>query len=274
MPGRNVPAVSAFDLSDIYFIEPDQNYLLTDDVFSDWNDSKIYPERFSYIPRDRMHSTASYNGLHISKSTQQSSEDWCGTETSISPFTQSGGFKFCETHQGFEHCGTQDDKTTSTRLCDNQVQTTTSLPTCNVPRTPIGLKSLKRESRRTGGMDVDMITLPKPRKRGRPRINRNCTSSSSTSSSIDPSTAPSIPRRPACVPHKQVERKYREGLNSEMERLRRAVPTLLQSAESCGIGTAKPSKGMVLAAAIAYILKIERERDEAVEEVERLGGKA
>jgi hypothetical protein len=38
------------------------------------------------------------------------------------------------------------------------------------------------------------------------------------------------------------------------------------------MGVAKPSKGMVLAAAINYILKIEQERDSAINEVERLGG--
>jgi hypothetical protein len=59
----------------------------------------------------------------------------------------------------------------------------------------------------------------------------------------------------------------------EMERLRKAVPTLLQSTDSCVMGVAKPSKGMVLAAAINYILKIEQERDSAIHEVERLGGK-
>jgi hypothetical protein len=38
------------------------------------------------------------------------------------------------------------------------------------------------------------------------------------------------------------------------------------------MGAAKPSKGMVLAAAIKYISKIEQERDSAIDEVERLGG--
>jgi hypothetical protein len=57
-----------------------------------------------------------------------------------------------------------------------------------------------------------------------------------------------------------------------MERLRKAVPTLSQSADLCAMGVAKPSKGMVLAAAINYILKIEHERDLAINEIERLGG--
>src|SRR3712207_8387256 len=42
------------------------------------------------------------------------------------------------------------------------------------------------------------------------------------------------------LPHNQVERKYREGLNAELERLRRAVPTLPQSDEAGAMGQPKP----------------------------------
>jgi hypothetical protein len=59
----------------------------------------------------------------------------------------------------------------------------------------------------------------------------------------------------------------------ELERLRKAVPTLPQSEKDDIIGAAKPSKAMVLAAAIDYIKRVEKERDAAVSEVERLGGK-
>ncbi|KAF2025681.1 hypothetical protein EK21DRAFT_75812 [Setomelanomma holmii] len=107
-------------------------------------------------------------------------------------------------------------------------------------------------------------TKPAPRKRGRPRLNRNNTTNGSSGSSGV--------RRTTCLAHKQVERKYREGLNMEFERLRRAVPTLSQSIEANIMGAAKPSKGMVLAAAIDYISRVERERDVAVDAIERLGG--
>lgn len=107
--------------------------------------------------------------------------------------------------------------------------------------------------------DGDAIPQPPRRQRNRSRL-------SSRTQTVDP-------RRPTCVPHKQVERKYREGLNMEFERLRRAVPTLPQSVEANVMGTSKPSKGMVLAAAIEYIKRVERERDAAVREIERLGGK-
>lgn len=105
---------------------------------------------------------------------------------------------------------------------------------------------------------------PAPRKRGRPRLNRSGTTNGSSSSNDV--------RRSTCLPHKQVERKYREGLNKEFERLRKAVPTLPQSSEANAIGVAKISKRTVLAAAIDYIGRVERERDVAVDEVERLGG--
>lgn len=58
----------------------------------------------------------------------------------------------------------------------------------------------------------------------------------------------------------------------EFERLRRAVPTLPQCTDANVIGATKPSKGMVLAAAIDYIGRVEREREAALEEIERLGG--
>lgn len=65
---------------------------------------------------------------------------------------------------------------------------------------------------------------------------------------------------PKQLPYNQVERKYREGLDMELERLRMAVPTLSQGDCGAAVRAAKPSKAMVLAAAINYIKKIERER--------------
>jgi hypothetical protein len=65
----------------------------------------------------------------------------------------------------------------------------------------------------------------------------------------------------ARIPHNKVERKYREGLNSKLEKLRRAVPTLLQSHDRSGIGQSKPSKSMIIAAAIKHIEMITQERD-------------
>lgn len=108
----------------------------------------------------------------------------------------------------------------------------------------------------------EQSTPPRPqRKRGRPRLDRNETISS-TSSPKGPKTGR--------LPHNQVERKYREGLNAELERLRRAVPTLTQSDEAGAMGQPKPSKAMVLASAIEYIQKLEAERDALKLDNERL----
>lgn len=107
------------------------------------------------------------------------------------------------------------------------------------------------------------------RKRGRPRLDRTRELPSPPSSSATSSRT----HRPPRLPHNQVERKYREGLNSELEKLREAVPTLRRSAQDGALaGTAqpKPSKAMVLSSAIEYIHQVESERDALLAEVERL----
>ncbi|CAN9288646.1 unnamed protein product [Alternaria alternata] len=106
---------------------------------------------------------------------------------------------------------------------------------------------------------------PPPRKRGRPRLHRPASEPSATTAAVNKIT------RTQCMPHTEVERKYREKLNAELERLRRAVPMLPQC-DNGDTGAVKPSKSMVLAVAIDYIKELERQRDAAVEEVERLGG--
>jgi hypothetical protein len=63
------------------------------------------------------------------------------------------------------------------------------------------------------------------------------------------------------IPHNMVERKYRDGLNAQLERLRKAVPALLQSGDEDGTSQPKPSKSMVIAAAINHIEMVTLERD-------------
>ncbi|KAF1923097.1 uncharacterized protein M421DRAFT_426204 [Didymella exigua CBS 183.55] len=108
------------------------------------------------------------------------------------------------------------------------------------------------------------------RKRGRLRLDRKL----SGAVPGPPSNAPSWKHRQhtSRQPHVQVERKYREGLNSGLERLRRAVPTLLQRGDGAVMGQPKLSKAMVLSCAVAYIAKIEHERDGLREGNEQLGG--
>lgn len=105
---------------------------------------------------------------------------------------------------------------------------------------------------------------PPKRKRGRPRLIR----ADSDSSFGDPTPRKSrISKR---QPHNEVERKYREGLNAELERLRLAIPTLPQCDSQAANGAPKPSKATVLASAIDYIHKMERERDRLRQENEVL----
>ncbi|RMZ69432.1 transcription factor bhlh [Pyrenophora seminiperda CCB06] len=106
---------------------------------------------------------------------------------------------------------------------------------------------------------------PPPRKRGRPRLNRPASDPTASNHASKGS-------KTQCMPHTEVERKYREKLNAELERLRRAVPMLPQC-DTADSSAVKPSKSMILAVAIDYIKELERQRDVAVEEVERLGGK-
>ncbi|KAF2820706.1 hypothetical protein CC86DRAFT_117004 [Ophiobolus disseminans] len=69
------------------------------------------------------------------------------------------------------------------------------------------------------------------------------------------------------LPHNQVERKYRESLNTQLESLRKVVPSLQQSQGVCDgadiedLPTAsKPSKAVILASATAYIKQQEKDR--------------
>lgn len=119
--------------------------------------------------------------------------------------------------------------------------------------------NLKHEST-DEGVEEPMPKRPK-RKGGRARLDR---------SNLDNPPASLKRHRTSGPRHNQVERKYREGLNAELERLRRSVPTLQQSGDGGVMGQLKPSKAMILAGAIDYIKKIELERDMYREETDRL----
>ena len=75
-------------------------------------------------------------------------------------------------------------------------------------------------------------------------------------------------------PHNQIERKYRESLNTQLESLRRVVPALQQNRTSPCEGAdiedlpapSKPSKALILATATAYIKQIEKEKKQVVDE--------
>lgn len=125
-------------------------------------------------------------------------------------------------------------------------------------------RHLKRESSSSPDSALEELAPKRTqRKRGRPRLDRTETVSSTSSPS-------SKSHKTGRLPHNQVERKYREGLNAELERLRRAVPTLPQSVEAGAMGQPKPSKAMVLASAIEYIRKLEAENNALKADNDRL----
>ncbi|KAE9972247.1 hypothetical protein EG328_005118 [Venturia inaequalis] len=128
---------------------------------------------------------------------------------------------------------------------------------------------LKRRSSSIESDDTPFVDQqPKP-KRGRPstgtrprlRLSRATASSASSTTSGKSTSASNKPNTASRTPHNQVERKYRESLNTEMERLRLAVPATARWEEGvyCQAGKLKPSKAMVLASAISYIASLERE---------------
>lgn len=132
---------------------------------------------------------------------------------------------------------------------------------------PLSPPFLKREASFSPPARKEETTPTRPlRKRGRPRLDHIDVNGHSAGSSSGKTS------RGGRLPHNQVERKYREGLNSELERLRKTVPTLSQNDDRGAMGQPKPSKAMVLSSAIEYIKQIERERDVLKEEIERLRG--
>lgn len=69
--------------------------------------------------------------------------------------------------------------------------------------------------------------------------------------------------------HNLVERRYRDALNSELERLRRAIPHIRGLDSETPDGRPRPSKATVLAAATDYIKRLERECDALQDELDR-----
>ncbi|KAF1349480.1 hypothetical protein EJ07DRAFT_169362 [Lizonia empirigonia] len=75
------------------------------------------------------------------------------------------------------------------------------------------------------------------------------------------------PKNRRRLPHNQVERKYRESLNTQLDSLRRVVPSLQQNARVCDGADiedlptpSKPSKAVILASATAHIKQQEKDK--------------
>lgn len=97
---------------------------------------------------------------------------------------------------------------------------------------------------------------PQKPKRGRPRLDRS---------------AFPLNQHNKRLPHNQVERKNREGINASLERLRKLIPSLCQNDKLSGLlDPPKPSKAMILEGAIERIKEIEKERDLSRAECKRM----
>ncbi|KAJ4365505.1 hypothetical protein N0V95_000440 [Ascochyta clinopodiicola] len=82
-----------------------------------------------------------------------------------------------------------------------------------------------------------------------------------------PAAADDKPKNRRRLPHNQVERKYRESLNTQLDSLRRVVPSLQQNAGGCDGADiedlptpSKPSKAVILASATAHIKQQEKDK--------------
>jgi hypothetical protein len=75
------------------------------------------------------------------------------------------------------------------------------------------------------------------------------------------------------LPHNQVERKYRESLNTQLDSLKRVVPSLQHGQRACDGADiedlpvpSKPSKAVILASATAYIRQMEKDKKSLADE--------
>jgi hypothetical protein len=131
---------------------------------------------------------------------------------------------------------------------------------------------------------------PRPKKRsesdassapsGRQFLNRNTSEvarmKSESSHASPEEVQPSVEDKPKSrrrLPHNQVERKYRESLNTQLESLRRVVPALQQNGGGCDGADiedlptpSKPSKAVILASATAYIKQQEKDKKSLADE--------
>jgi hypothetical protein len=72
------------------------------------------------------------------------------------------------------------------------------------------------------------------------------------------------------VAHNLVEKRYRNTINSEMERLRQMIPQIVTIDSQTPDGRAKASKATVLSSAVRYIQNLERDRHRLATENQEL----
>jgi hypothetical protein len=99
------------------------------------------------------------------------------------------------------------------------------------------------------------------------------TTENSPGQDSSPAALDDKPKNRRRLPHNQVERKYRESLNTQLESLRRVVPSLQQNARGYDGADiedlptpSKPSKAVILASATAHIKQQEKDKKSLADE--------
>ncbi|KAF2758552.1 hypothetical protein EJ05DRAFT_475855 [Pseudovirgaria hyperparasitica] len=157
-------------------------------------------------------------------------------------------------------------------------------PPANLPPSHQHLKrsDSNRSAQPQGSRTTTTQTPPKPE-------HSNITSSNSPPADDPSPEAPhdhsssssSHAKPPKRQPHNQVERKYRESLNTQLESLKKVVPSLKPKTPCAAAvvqpddiedlpAPSKPSKAVILASATAYIRQMERDKRDMADEIEGL----
>merc|ERR1711881_774401 len=120
---------------------------------------------------------------------------------------------------------------------------------------PVDLKTIKEEEADEG---EEPVAVSRSKKRSSKRM------SSESSSSPDPTPATSTKSAPAKTsrrqPHNEIEKKYRESINTHLEALKNSMCMHGKGDIEDLAAAPKPSKSIILASAVAHIKKIEKEK--------------
>jgi hypothetical protein len=136
------------------------------------------------------------------------------------------------------------------------------------PRLSSYVDELMSPISRRGSSDVRPFPDPRALKRQHTETSTQDTPKRNSFPSRDPRR-----RTSKRVPHNLVERKYRNTLNAELERLRCAIPHIAGlggGADDGSNNSSKPSKANILASAVAYIRSMEMEYDRLNKKQEEL----
>jgi len=166
-----------------------------------------------------------------------------------------------------------DKKVLSEMLARSEPRVTVDPPTRQLKRTETDFKPDSSGRTLSGPPPTEVLSIKAVEKVAQTPTPAT-TSLKSTSTSPPPATSKSKGR----VPHNQVEKKYRENVNAQLEALRRVVPVSKQQLvgfdgldiEDLASSARQPSKAVVLSSATAYIKQLEKDNAQLREEMAAL----